>query len=99
MPRNQDSELSGFYVYSTNILVWLPPLVFSGLVQNGISQSFGVFVVAMFAVVAILIICCFPAWKNMLSVFHKEEEETMFDEQEDATPAVPFDESSVEVAA
>lgn len=74
LPKGQDAEFTGFYVYCTQILVWLPPLIFSGLVQTGVSQSFGVFAVAMFGAVAVGIISCFPKWETMLSVFHSEEQ-------------------------
>lgn len=72
LPRGQDAEFTGFYVYCTQILVWLPPLIFSGLVQKGISQSFGVFVVAMFGLVAVIIISLFPPWEKMRGVFERE---------------------------
>lgn len=74
LPKGQDAEFTGFYVYCTQILVWLPPLIFSALVQQGISQSFGVFVVAMFGLVAILFISLLPPWDEMRGVFEDEDE-------------------------
>lgn len=45
---------------------WLPPLIFSALVQADVPQSWGVFAVSCFAVVAIIIISLFPAWDDVL---------------------------------
>eukprot|EP00549_Striatella_unipunctata_P009682 CAMPEP_0118684762 /NCGR_PEP_ID=MMETSP0800-20121206/6841_1 /TAXON_ID=210618 ORGANISM="Striatella unipunctata, Strain CCMP2910" /NCGR_SAMPLE_ID=MMETSP0800 /ASSEMBLY_ACC=CAM_ASM_000638 /LENGTH=250 /DNA_ID=CAMNT_0006581539 /DNA_START=58 /DNA_END=810 /DNA_ORIENTATION=+ len=48
LPKGQEAELSGFYVYCTQILGWLPPLVFSILVQNDVAQNYGIIVVCCF---------------------------------------------------
>lgn len=67
LPKGQDSELAGFFVYCTQILVWLPPLVFAALVQRGVDQKWGVVAVSVFGVAAVLIISALPAWPAVLA--------------------------------
>ena len=69
LPPGQDAEFTGFFVYCTLILQWLPPLIFSGLIQNGISQSYGVLAVAMFGLVAVILISLLPPWDQMRGEF------------------------------
>lgn len=76
VPKGQDAEFTGFYVYCTQIIVWLPPLIFSGLVQQGISQSVGVFVVAMFGLIAVILISLLPPWKEMRGLFEEAQRES-----------------------
>jgi hypothetical protein len=73
LPKGQDSELSGLFVYCTQILVWLPPLIFSGLVQAGVSQSIGVMAVACFGVAAVIVISMFPSWPEVLADVAKHD--------------------------
>ena len=41
MPKGQESELSGFYLYCTQVLVWLPPLVFTIMNESDIPLNWG----------------------------------------------------------
>lgn len=66
LPKGQDSELAGFFVYCTQILSWLPPLIFSVLVEAGVSQSWGVVAVACFGIGAVVVISMFPSWEDVL---------------------------------
>jgi UMF1 family MFS transporter len=56
LPKGQEAELSGFYVYCTQILGWLPPLIFSIMVENSIHQKYGILVVTSFFAVAIALL-------------------------------------------
>jgi hypothetical protein len=38
MPGGQEAKLTGLFVYCTIILTWLPPLIFSIIVENGIEE-------------------------------------------------------------
>lgn len=101
VPKGQDAEFTGFYVYCTQILVWLPPLIFSWLVQNGISQSFGVFAVAMFGLVAIALISLLPAWENMRAAFEENDSQPEMPRVEDpiAKAGTETDDEDIEVVA
>jgi MFS-type transporter involved in bile tolerance (Atg22 family) len=66
LPKSQETEFSGFYVYSTQILGWAPPLLFAGLVELDISQTYGVWSIALFLVIAIGILSCAAPWSEIL---------------------------------
>jgi MFS-type transporter involved in bile tolerance (Atg22 family) len=42
IPRGQDAELMGFFLFSGQILSWIPPLVYTAINEAGISQRIGV---------------------------------------------------------
>jgi len=54
VPAKQEAELSGFFVYCSQILGWLPPLLFSIIVEKGYNQKWGVLAVTGFHAIAIL---------------------------------------------
>lgn len=62
LPKGQEAEIAGFYVYCTQILGWLPPLIFSILVEADIHQKYGIMVVQVFFGIAIAIIFLMPKW-------------------------------------
>ena len=43
VPAGQESELAGFFLYCTQILTWLPPLVLTVLNESGIHLRYGGF--------------------------------------------------------
>jgi len=59
-------ELAGFYVYCTQILGWLPPLVFTALLEANVSQTFGVVATTVFFLIAIDILCLAAPWEEIL---------------------------------
>ena len=42
IPDGQDTELMGVYLFSGQVLVWLPPLVFTAMNEAGVSQRAGI---------------------------------------------------------
>lgn len=46
LPKGSEAEFAGFWVYCSQILAWLGPLLFSVLVQYNVEQKYGVMVVA-----------------------------------------------------
>jgi MFS-type transporter involved in bile tolerance (Atg22 family) len=66
LPKGQEAELAGFFVYCTQILGWLPPLLFSILVQAGVAQKWGVVVTSFGYVVAVLFLSCTGSWEEIL---------------------------------
>jgi MFS-type transporter involved in bile tolerance (Atg22 family) len=64
LPKGQEAEIAGFFVYCTQILGWLPPLIFSALVEADIHQKYGIMVVQVFFAIAIGIIFLLPKWDD-----------------------------------
>ena len=78
VPQGQEAEISGFFVYCTQILGWLPPLMFTILVEADVSQTYGVMALAIFFVIAIVLLSQAAEWKEIVaesSAPLKEEEQ------------------------
>jgi hypothetical protein len=71
VPRGQETELSGFYVYCSQILGWLPPLIFTVLVEADVAYKYGVIASSFGFVVAIGLLSCAAPWDEIV----KESEE------------------------
>eukprot|EP00538_Stauroneis_constricta_P000752 CAMPEP_0119554244 /NCGR_PEP_ID=MMETSP1352-20130426/6795_1 /TAXON_ID=265584 /ORGANISM="Stauroneis constricta, Strain CCMP1120" /LENGTH=535 /DNA_ID=CAMNT_0007600809 /DNA_START=215 /DNA_END=1818 /DNA_ORIENTATION=+ len=66
LPKGQDTELSGFFVYCTQILGWLPPLFFSIIVEAGYEQKWGVIIVSFGFLVATVLLRFAGSWEVIL---------------------------------
>jgi Na+/melibiose symporter-like transporter len=67
LPKGQEAELAGFYVYCTQILAWLPPLIFSLLVEANVPQKYGVIATSFGFVVGIMFLSCTASWEEILA--------------------------------
>ena len=67
LPKGKEAEIAGFRVYMSMILAWLPPLLFSVVVENGIDQKYGMIVMSCFVLLAALILkMCAGTWEDIL---------------------------------
>ena len=66
LPKGQEAELAGFFVYCSQILSWLPPLIFTLLVEVNVSQKYGVIVVSTFFLVAVGLLMCTCSWDEIV---------------------------------
>jgi hypothetical protein len=71
LPRGQETELAGFYVYCTQILSWLPPLLFTVLIEANVAYKYGVILTSFGFVVSIGFLSCAAPWPEIV----KEAEE------------------------
>ena len=75
LPKGQEAELTGFYIYCTQILVWFPPMVFSLLVESGTEQRFGMLSMMSFQLLGIAILSCCGPWEELLEEAHAKLDE------------------------
>jgi len=66
VPKGIEAELSGFFVYCSQILIWLPPLVFTLLMENDIAQRWGIAVSSSLFLVAIGLLRCAAPWETIM---------------------------------
>jgi len=66
-PVGQEAELSGFFVFSSNILVWLPPLIFTAMNESGISMQWGLMSLVIFFAFGIGLLSFMDKWENIRS--------------------------------
>lgn len=67
LPKGQEAELAGFFVYCTQILGWLPPLLFSILNEQGVPQKYGVLIACFGFAVSILLLSCTASWPEIVA--------------------------------
>uniref|UniRef100_A0A7R9ZM90 Major facilitator superfamily (MFS) profile domain-containing protein n=1 Tax=Craspedostauros australis TaxID=1486917 RepID=A0A7R9ZM90_9STRA len=72
LPKGQEAELSGFFVYATQILGWLPPLLFTVLVESGIDQTWGVVITSFGFLAAICLLRCSNPWDEVVAEANHE---------------------------
>jgi len=66
MPKGQEAEMAGFYVYCSVILSWLPPLVFTLLMEVNLPQKYGVIVVGVFFLVGAACLMFTSPWEEIV---------------------------------
>lgn len=66
LPPGQEAELTGFFVYCTQILVWLPPLLFSILIEAGVSQQVGLISLVVFFIIAFGFLSLVAPWDEVI---------------------------------
>jgi MFS-type transporter involved in bile tolerance (Atg22 family) len=76
LPKDQEAELAGFFVYCTQILSWLPPLIFTVIVEADISQKWGVISISLFFIGGIGLLSCTAPWDEIVAEANKN---TKFD--------------------
>jgi len=55
-PRGQETEIMGMFTFVTQVVGWLPALIFSIMNEKGVDMRWGVSVLAWFLVVSILLL-------------------------------------------
>lgn len=66
LPRGQEAELTGYFVYCTQILVWLPPLVFTTINEVGIHMKYALMSLVIFFAIALALLMCMDPWDTVL---------------------------------
>ncbi|CAJ1959513.1 unnamed protein product [Cylindrotheca closterium] len=70
VPQEQATEMAGIFNFSSLIIAWLPPLVFSALNEAGIALTYGVMHLVGYFVIAIGFLSLMPSWEKVLSESH-----------------------------
>lgn len=76
MPKGQESELAGFYLYCTQILVWLPPLVFTIMNENDIHLKYGGLHLNIYLFLALICYQMMPSWQECVDISNEENKIT-----------------------
>eukprot|EP00980_Cylindrotheca_fusiformis_P006777 scaffold1416_cov90-Cylindrotheca_fusiformis.AAC.3 len=66
IPASQETELAGFFVYCGYVLVWLPPLIYSTIVEHGGKEQYGLASLCILQVVSMITILMVPEWKDVV---------------------------------
>jgi len=68
MPNGQEAELAGFYLYCSQVLGWLPPLIFTIMNENGIRMNWGGVQLNIFAFLSLACYLMMPSWKECVEI-------------------------------
>lgn len=58
IPKGQESEMMGLFTFMGQILGWVPPLLFTIMNENGVDQRWGLGLIPMFCMLAV--VCTIP---------------------------------------
>ena len=75
IPKGQDAELMGFYLFSSQVLVWLPTLIFTAMNEAGVSQRVGVSMLIPFFLGGIVSLWMMGPYDDAVRLAREEEEE------------------------
>jgi UMF1 family MFS transporter len=64
--KGQEAEMMGIYLLVTNILSWLPPLVFTAINEGGLPMMFGLGSLGLFFGLAIISLICMGGYEDAL---------------------------------
>lgn len=66
LPVGQETELTGFFVYCTLILSWLPPLIFTLINESGVGMQWALLSLIIFFFSALLFLQLMDPWVNVI---------------------------------
>ena len=66
LPPGQEAEFAGFFVYCTIILAWLPPLIFSIIIESGAPDEWSIALIGFFQILGVLCLFMIPSWDVVL---------------------------------
>ena len=68
IPTGQDAELMGMYLFAGQVITWVPPLVFTGLNEAGVSQRIGIISLDVFFVISGIAYLLMGSYKEAIEV-------------------------------
>lgn len=83
IPKGQDAELMGFYLFSSQILIWLPTLVFTLMNEAGISQRVGLLTLIVFFLGGMCALCMMGSYDEAMQLAKTESDKSENDDFDD----------------
>ena len=72
IPKGQDAELMGVYLFSGQSLSWLPPLVFTAMNEAGVPISLSMLSLISFWIISLFFLQCMGSYDNIVDVITSE---------------------------
>lgn len=67
IPKGQDAELMGMYLFAGQCLAWLPPLVFTAMNEAGVSIRVNMLSLVLFWIIAVSFLQCMGSYTSVVS--------------------------------
>jgi MFS-type transporter involved in bile tolerance (Atg22 family) len=77
VPSGIEAEMMGLYVFASQILSWVPPLVFTLMNENGISMKYGLSSFGGYLLLAFLCLLAMGNYKRVLAGTKSHEQDEM----------------------
>ena len=74
IPPGQDAELMGLYLFAGQCLTWLPPLVYTGLNEAGISQRINIAILNVFFSLSLIAYLRMGKYEDVLEVEDEKDD-------------------------
>jgi MFS-type transporter involved in bile tolerance (Atg22 family) len=68
IPSGQDAELMGMFLFSGQSLVWIPPLIFTGMNEAGVSQRANVAFLNVYFVLSVIAYLCMGDYRAAVAL-------------------------------
>jgi len=88
IPKQHQSEFTGFYMYFTVILSWLPPIIFTILNELGFHMKFGLMSMALFPLIAAGVLCTAHSWLKITEQCNQEKRDKINLETRDGNDSI-----------
>ena len=66
VPKGQDAELMGVYLFASQILTWIPPLIFTALNEAGVNQSIGIGSLCLYFCLGFACLCMIGDYRDAI---------------------------------
>jgi MFS transporter, UMF1 family len=77
MPKGQETEMMGLFVFMGQILGWLPPLIVTIMNENEISMQYSLFVIPCFCLAAFLSTLCMGNYQDAVDLVARDSREKL----------------------
>jgi hypothetical protein len=77
VPRGQEAELAGFYLYCSQIFAWLPPLVFTVMNEGGVPLEWAGMHLNLYLLIAYMCYHYMSPWNECIAL---TDQDPIFDD-------------------
>eukprot|EP00554_Chaetoceros_debilis_P012169 CAMPEP_0194120384 /NCGR_PEP_ID=MMETSP0150-20130528/43291_1 /TAXON_ID=122233 /ORGANISM="Chaetoceros debilis, Strain MM31A-1" /LENGTH=492 /DNA_ID=CAMNT_0038812485 /DNA_START=15 /DNA_END=1493 /DNA_ORIENTATION=- len=95
IPKNQDAELMGFYLFSSQVLIWFPTLIFTAMNEAGVNQRAGLSILIAFFLGGIVSLWMMGPYEEAVSLA-REESDMLHDQSNIAEQELDEEEKSTD---
>mmetsp|Transcript_32631 Transcript_32631/g.50662 ORF Transcript_32631/g.50662 Transcript_32631/m.50662 type:complete len:225 (-) Transcript_32631:35-709(-) len=71
LPKGSENEMTGLFIYTNQILAWLPPFVFTVIIEAGQNTRWGFMSLILFQGIGIGFLMCMSSWAEVLEETNK----------------------------
>ena len=82
IPKGIEGEMAGLYVFASQVLVWLPPLLFTVMNENGVNIRIGIGSFGVYFLLSFIVLLFMGDYDSILASTAVNERELLFEPNE-----------------